>query len=347
MSIAKTIHRALSNAGLSEGSPRNDQVHQIIHRALVAAGLVERERPPEPSAGETAREPEITPYAGGSFVPWHHVSSAGSLTYKLYVPTRHDGADMPLLVMLHGCKQDPDDFAAGTRMNELAEQHGFLVAYPQQTSRANGSNCWNWFEPAHQGRGQGEPALLAGMVADIRQQHRVPPEKVFVAGLSAGAAMAIVLGQAYPDVFAAVAAHSGLPLGVACDVASAFTAMRSAHAARTSSKQAGAAVPTIVFHGTTDKTVTPANGDAIVRDALAAHERGRSKLTRTAAQRSARGRKRSAVTQYIDEQGSVRIEQWAIESGGHAWAGGSTRGSFTDATGPDASSEIVRFFLQR
>ena len=169
-------------------------------------------------------------------------------------------------VMLHGCTQSPDDFAAGTRMNVLADQHGFLVAYPAQSVKANATRCWNWFRPQDQARGSGEPAFIAGMTAQIGADWRVDPARIYVAGLSAGAAMAVVLGKTYPDVFAAVGAHSGLPYGAAQDMGTAFAAMRTGAAGVTNagSQATGEVIPTIVFHGDRDQTVAAANGDAIV-----------------------------------------------------------------------------------
>ena len=253
-----------------------------------------------------------------------------------------DKAPRPLVVMLHGCKQNPDDFAAGTHMNELAEQHGFLVAYPAQSNNANGSNCWNWFRPEDQRRDGGEPAILAGIVADVGGAYRVDPARVYVAGLSAGAAMAVILGQTHPDVFAAVGAHSGLPVGAAHDVGSAFVAMYSGRSKSARAAVPGAAGPrTIVFHGDEDSTVVARNGEAIVAHAVA----GDVPLTSTPPERaSAQGRDYTR-TVYADADGQPRVEQWLLHGGAHAWSGGSKAGSYTDPTGPDASAEMVRFFL--
>ena len=246
--------------------------------------------------------------------------------------------------MLHGCKQNPDDFAAGTRMNQLAEREGFLVAYPWQTARENCANCWNWYESSQQSRSGGEPSLIAGIVGDIAQAYAVDTTRVFVAGLSAGAAMAVILGSTHPDVFAGVAAHSGLPVGAANSVLSAYTAMQG-FACGPSSTLRMPAVPTIVIHGDADGTVASANGDAIVQQSVLAYQQSDVALEKRHRPVIAPGSKKSTTTEYVDSMGRSRIEEWVVHGGSHAWFGGSVDGSYTDVNGPDASEEIVRFFL--
>src|SRR5438270_5593938 len=174
----------------------------------------------EPTAADTP-VPE-----GGQFLTKSFSNQAGSRTYKLYVPSQYRGQPLPLIVMLHGCTQSPDDFAAGTRMNLRAEQHNCFVVYPEQAASANISKCWNWFRPGDQIRGQGEPALIAGITRQIISDFSVDEERVYAAGLSAGAAAAAILAVTYPDLYAAIGVHSGLACGAASDVASAFAAMR-------------------------------------------------------------------------------------------------------------------------
>lgn len=232
-------------------------------------------------------------------------------------------------------------------MNAIADLHGLLVAYPTQTASSNANKCWNWFRPQDQSRDRGEPALITGMTAHIGADFRVDPTRIYVAGLSAGAAMAVVLGRTYPDVFAAVGAHSGLPYRAAHDVGSAFAAMRSgaAGANDTSLKSTGKVMPTIVFHGDRDQTVAAANGDAII-----AHQTrvfGASAPAPLRESGSTRGGHRFVRTIYADASGRSLVEDWRVLGGGHAWMGGSKSGTYTDPQGPDASAEMVRFFLQQ
>ena len=252
--------------------------------------------------------------------------------------------------MLHGCTQSPDDFAAGTRMNELADARGFLVVYPEQPARANGSRCWNWFLPNDQQRDRGEPSLIAGIVMEVAQHYRIDRARIFVAGLSAGAAMAVVSGETYPDLFSAVGAHSGLPFGAASDVPSAFAAMRNASAGSTrdgagAARRRSPAQPprTIVFHGDSDSTVNVVNGLAIEADALRSEPGNRELRSRTEQGRAPSGRLFTRTT-HVDAQGCTRVERWILDGAGHAWSGGSASGSFTDPGGVDASAEMIRFF---
>ena len=218
------------------------------------------QRPPGMATGRTA---SVSVPEGASFLERSYTNAAGTRSYKLYVPSGYDGRAVPLIVMLHGCTQNPDDFAAGTRMNALAEEHTFLVAYPAQAGNANMQRCWNWFEVAHQEHGRGEPSLIAGITGQVVDEYSVDEERVYVAGMSAGGAMAAIMGATYPDLYAAVGVHSGLAPGSAHDMPSAFTAMRQGGpgAARRQSPNGRSAhvVPTIVFHGDSDTTVHPRN----------------------------------------------------------------------------------------
>ncbi|RYB02635.1 extracellular catalytic domain type 1 short-chain-length polyhydroxyalkanoate depolymerase [Lichenibacterium ramalinae] len=279
--------------------------------------------------------------AVGSFTEARFAGPAGSRPYKLYVPACAEaGIAMPLVVMLHGCSQSPDDFAAGTRMNAWAERDGFLVCYPGQTTAANGQKCWNWFNDGDQHRDRGEPALIAGITRDVMARHPVDPARVYVAGLSAGGALAATMGQAYPDLYAAVGVHSGLACGAAHDMASAFSAMRQGSASPAGAA-ATAAVPTIVFHGDRDGTVHPVNGDAVATQAIQA-----ATVLREAEDGVAPGGHAYRRTRFLDADGRALVEQWAIRSAGHAWAGGDAAGSYTDPHGPDASGEMLRFFAE-
>ncbi|HEY0420444.1 MAG TPA: PHB depolymerase family esterase, partial [Acetobacteraceae bacterium] len=254
---------------------------------------------------------------------------------------------LPLVVMLHGCKQNPADFAAGTDMNRLAEEQHCLVLYPQQTPRDNGSNCWNWFNPTDQARDAGEPSILADMTKKVMQEYRVDADRVYVAGLSAGGAMAAILAGAYPDLYAAVAIHSGLPVGAAHDVASAFGAMQSANPGQPVHRDAGRrAVPVIVFHGDRDHTVHPDNGLHALSQCLGTPANPQASGSKRIVKGRA-GKGRSYTQTIFDGNGADEAgiaEHWLIHGAGHAWAGGSKSGSYTDPKGPRASAEMMRFF---
>ena len=245
----------------------------------------------------------------------------------------------PLLLMLHGCTQDPEDFAAGTRMNGLAAALGVLVLYPTQTAKENAARCWNWFLPQNQQRERGEPALLAALTQSVMAEHDVDPARVYVAGLSAGGAMADVLGRTHPELFAAVGVHSGLPLGAARDVISAIAVMKNGPGATFATP--GKMPPTIVFHGDADETVHPRNGEQLVADALAAGSPRPARETRG----HAPGGRAFTRRTHADAHGRIVVEHWLVHGAGHAWSGGSAEGSFTDPAGPDASAEMLRFFL--
>ena len=279
--------------------------------------------------------------AGARFEIHDFTNEAGSRRYKLYVPSRYTGEPLPLVVMLHGCTQSPDDFAAGTRMNECAEEQGLLVAYPAQPSSANPARCWNWFEGSEQRRGHGEPSLIAGITRQIVRNFPVESGRVYVAGLSAGGAAAAIMGATYPDLYAAVGVHSGLACGAARDIPTAFAAMRNGGGPTTrSTPMRKTTVPTIVFHGDDDKTVNPVNGDQII-----AHAKIAMDLKTTVVRGRAAGVSFLRTIQ-TDDTGRSMLEQWVLQGAGHAWSGGSPAGSFTDPRGPDASREMVRFFLQ-
>src|SRR5580692_11575279 len=213
---------------------------------------------------------DIVP-VGTKFIEGTYSNKAGSRTYKLFVPSSyHQGQPLPLVVMLHGCTQSPNDFAAGTRMNFIAEERNCLVVYPAQPSGANPSKCWNWFRAADQRRDEGEPSLIAGITRRVMQDYSVDPKRVFVAGLSAGGAAAAVMGATYSDLYAAVGVHSGLACGAATDMPSAFAAMRQGGGAGRQAVAGGPTVPTIIFHGDRDSTVHPDNGAQAVEQAIGA-----------------------------------------------------------------------------
>jgi poly(hydroxyalkanoate) depolymerase family esterase len=351
--VTETIRRALAAGGVAEATPRDDSesVIDVAARVVPAAEDTSTARDREPSI----RHPQQLP---GNFEAHRFSSDAGSRTYKVHVPPGKADAPRAMIVMLHGCTQSADDFAAGTRMNRLADEHGFLVVYPEQAAHANASKCWNWFKPQDQRRGAGEPSLIAGIVREVAQRHGADPRRIFVAGLSAGAAMAVVVGETYPELFAGVGAHSGLPYGIAHDVPSALAAMKGGRsgvpglknvsgASGSPRRKAVQAVPVIVFHGDRDHTVQQANGAHIVQQARDAHDAqaGEAGLRVSSQSGVTSGGRRFSRTVHTDPEGKARIESWTLHGAGHAWSGGHASGSYTDGTGPDASAEMVRFFM--
>lgn len=294
----------------------------------------------EPSAA-SERSTRDTRRAAGRFLSAVYRSEAGSRRYKLYVPSGYAGQPLPLLLMLHGCKQEPDDFAAGTRMNALAEESNWLIAYPAQSRSGNAMRCWNWFDPSHQDRDRGEPSLIAGIARTIMAGYCVDPTAIYVAGMSAGGAMALVLANTYPDLFRAVGVHSALPYGSARDTSSAFGAMKNG-AALSHIGTNTCTVPVIAFHGDADEVVHPSNAEGVIGQWLAAH--GEAALRRSIERGTREGGRRYRITRYSDPAGRIAAELWLVHGAGHAWSGGSKRGSHTDPKGPDASRRMLEFF---
>jgi poly(hydroxyalkanoate) depolymerase family esterase len=320
----------------NERTPNDGDRHSRKPLAVVVNTLRRAKQNLEAPARKTGKSLDIP--KGAHFLSGSFSCPAGSRDYRLYIPSSRGWGRRPLIVMLHGCKQNPVDFAIGTRMNAIAEQYGMFVLYPAQASRANPMSCWNWFNPKDQIRDSGEPAIVSGMTRQLISRHNIDPDRVFVAGLSAGGAMAAVLGATYPDLYAAIGVHSGLPYKAANDAVSAFAAMRG----EASASITAASVPrirTIVFHGDADQTVHPSNAAWIIT-AQAQPSDVIEKLDSAGPQTYSR-----KITR--DADGKVWNEQWLVHGARHGWSGGSSEGSFTDARGPDASRELVRFFLEK
>ena len=353
------IPAALLHATRLVGGGKLMEATEAIQRALRAvASPADEPRDPHAVVIEGRyRVVDVEPpvHAPGQFVSRTYTNAAGTRDYKTYIPAVYSGQALPLIVMLHGCKQGPDDFAAATRMNALAEEHGFLVMYPKQAGKSNVSKCWNWFQGKHQQRDRGEPSLLAGITREVVAAYGLDARRIYVAGLSAGGAMAAIMGTTYPDVYAAVGIHSGLAYAAARDVPTAFAAMRGEGPMRRVRKPRDDAsvrsVPTIVFHGDSDKTVHPSNGDDLIAQAspassaAKARENAYAEYERTEEHGEANGRAYTRTT-YRDISGKPVMEQWLVHGAAHAWCGGSTEGSYSDPAGPDASREMLRFFLE-
>jgi poly(hydroxyalkanoate) depolymerase family esterase len=328
------------------GSAHHRETRSEPRIAAALGGVLDRlkqlgERGLDGLVGRAAGPGAIAVPAGARFDEQTYANEAGSRRYKLYVPTGYRGQPLPLVLMLHGCTQSPHDFAAGTRMNDLAEARIFLVAYPAQPPSANVSKCWNWFNAGDQQRDRGEPSLIAGITRQIMRDFSVEPGRVYIAGLSAGGAAAAIMGATYPDLYAAIGVHSGLACGAASDLPSAFAAMRQGPVSFGGGPdEPRRAVPTIVFHGDCDNIVNPLNGNQVIAQSKAAMD-----FQTTVSRGETPGGTSYTRTVHTDEGGRSILEQWVIHGLGHAWSGGSPAGSHTDPRGPDASGEIVRFFL--
>eukprot|EP01133_Synstelium_polycarpum_P005524 gene5524-6380_t len=290
--------------------------------------------------------PAATPVevpAGAQFIDGVYRNHAGTRSYKLYIPSNYHGQAMPLVVMLHGCTQNPDDFAAGTQMNALAEEKECFVVYPAQTQGANSSRCWNWFNALDQQRDQGEPSLIAGIAQQVIDEYPVNEREVFVAGLSAGGAMAVIVGTLYPELFAAVGVHSGLPFASAQDLPSALAAMKGGAMPNPKRQAPAGGVPIIVFHGDRDTTVNLRNGDELIAQGVRSQAGGKAAKADSVDGSVPNGHRYTRTT-HSQADGSPLGEYWVIHGAGHAWSGGSDSGSYTDGKGPDASREMLRFF---
>ena len=334
--------------------------HQRTHADVI--DIEARVLPDQPAGQAPPQAPETEQQAvpkgePGSFTSGHYSNHAGQRSYKLYRPTQPapQGQRPALVVMLHGCTQNPDDFATGTGMNDCANRRGWWVLYPAQAAADNPSGCWNWFKPGDQQSEVGEPAILAGMISSVARQAGIDPGRVVVAGLSAGAAMALTLAATHPHLMAALGVHSGLPHACAHDLVSAMTAMRKGH--RHAHVKAMAPVPVIVFHGDADKTVHPDNALAVLAQARAAPvdtlgAAGQVHLGSdpgpTETEHAGRpGAHRYTRHIYRDARHRATAELWIVHGAAHAWSGGRPAGSFTDPRGPDASAEMLRFFAEQ
>lgn len=360
-------------ADVAEVAATDDFVSDLLARLGIPAGYEAGQfvpptfSPPEFLTPSLAPRPEAQTDASsaGRFIAASYSNRAGSRSYKLYIPSSYHGQALPLMVMLHGCTQNPDDFAAGTRMNAIAEEKQCFVVYPAQTQSANSARCWNWFNAIDQQRDQGEPSIIAGITRQIISTQHIDASRVYIAGMSAGGAMAVIMGTLYPDLYAAVGVHSGLPYASAHDLPSALAAMKGGTAGRPARNESGSgssaaasarldAIPIIVFHGDRDSTVHPRNGEKVmaqnvpqtVRDQRAGPASAATPIAPAPSVKRGKITNGHSYTQttHQNAEGQVVAEHWLIHGAAHAWSGGSKRGSYTDAKGPDATQEMMRFF---
>lgn len=329
-------------------APRSSITDPAVRVRRAVGKVVSGLAPVLKGLGRPRRHPARTPAprkppAESRFVGLSHAEPAGSRDYKLFIPG-NPAEPAPLIVMLHGCMQNPDDFAAGTGMNVLAERAGIFVAYPGQSRQAHVQRCWNWYEPRDQRRESGEAAIIAGLTRAVMADHAIDPARVYIAGMSAGGAAALNIARAYPDLYAAVGVHSGLAAGCARDLGSALMAMQVGAPGLGTAASFGAApvgqrIPTIVFHGEDDGTVSVRNADQVLAQANVAGLTARSETFEDRGHPFTR-------TRFRDEAGRVVVEDWRVRGAGHAWSGGRPEGSYTDADGPDASRAMLDFFAE-
>lgn len=362
----------LAEATRLTGLGRLEEATALIQRTLAGRGMAQRQGA-EPSQGLRVREvvetvvrgiapvlkglgqPLRAPApekehdtAGSAFVSRSLAVAAGARDYKLFIPAAPQ-EPAPLVVMLHGCTQNPDDFAVGTGMNVLAERAGIFVAYPAQSRSAHPQKCWNWYDPSDQGRETGEPAIVAGITRAVMEAHAIDPGRVYIAGMSAGGAAALNIAHAYPDLYAAVGVHSGLAAGCARDLGSALMAMQVGAPGLGAGPSFGAPVtskriPTIIFHGSDDNTVSVRNADQILAQAEAS---GLTAVAQSFEGTDSRfGGHAFTRTRYAESGGRIVVEDWRIRGAGHAWSGGRPEGSYTDPDGPDASRAMLDFFAE-
>jgi poly(hydroxyalkanoate) depolymerase family esterase len=290
------------------------------------------------------RVPPARPAAGGEIRHFPHTEADGTRSYDVYIPTSYTGQAVPLLVVLHGGSQDATDFAAGTGMNTLAEQHDFLVAYPERSRAANGQGYWSWVRAEHRDPDAGELAIIAGIIRQVMADLAVCPARIYVAGRSAGGAMAAVMAATHADLYAAAGVHSGIACRAGHGFRSALTAMRSGGAPTSAGD-----VPLSVFHGDTDTPVAPVNADKVIASRIPAPDPtpgAKAPPEPTNTRGRDQNRRAHSRTVYPDHHNQLIAEQWIIHGGGDAWAGGNPVGSYTDPQGLHASAEMVRFFLQ-
>jgi poly(hydroxyalkanoate) depolymerase family esterase len=339
------LFKALLKAGRLARKGRTLSAALAVQRSLMAPAKPKRKSSIKAKTSRRKPPAAVRPQRPlpGSFTTDEFNGAAGKLSYRLYTPVGSTRRRLPLVVMLHGCSQFASDFAVGTNMNRLADELGFLVLYPQQSQATNLARCWNWHDPRHQARGSGEPAMIAALTRHAMSLGRANPARVYIAGLSAGGAAAAIVAAAYPDLYVAVGVHSALAQGDIRSIGGALSAMRGKGGAGPRGKLPRQ-LPTIVFHGDDDRVVHSSNAAGFLSNL----ERSRTGplVSQSYSGRSKGGRNFNRKI-YRSGTGEVLLEDWMIQGIGHGWSGGSHLGSYTEPAGPDASREMLRFFLSR
>jgi poly(hydroxyalkanoate) depolymerase family esterase len=309
----------------------------------------------------------LTTAAGGAgasgtarFEQRTYTNAAGTRTYWLYVPSGYRGQKVPLVVVLHGCSQNALSIAIDTEFNDYAERDTFLVAYPEQPSSANASQCWNWFLPEHQRRGSGEASIIAGIATSVAREFSVDRRRTHVTGMSAGGAMTVNLGATYPDVFASIGVSAGVEYKAAQDVASGVLVLQTGGPdpdqqgalAYVAMERAARTVPVIVFHGDLDQTVRPVNGDQVLSQWAQTNDLVDDRVDNdtvsdapaaTVAGTVPGGRAWTRYEYELRPEGPL-LEKWIVHGMTHKWSGGAEGQTFTDPAGPEATEEMLRFF---
>lgn len=290
--------------------------------------------------------PGSDPSLGNRSLDGSYTDDIGTLKYELYLSSALRKRP-PLFVMLHGASQTASDFAIGTRMAEVVEECGGIALFPEQSRSAHPFGSWNWYDTRHQLAEGGEPSLIVGLTRKIAADHGADQRRIYVAGMSSGGAMAVILGQAFPGVYAAVGVHSGIPRGAAHDLMSALRTMNSGPPESwTERPEPSHLIPTIVFHGDRDRTVHPLNAMAVIAQALRREgESAETADTLSAGPTPMPGGREVTLTTHRRDAATSDAELWIVHGIGHAWTGGSAKGSYTDESGPDATREMLRFFL--
>ncbi|CAN5216054.1 PHB depolymerase family esterase [soil metagenome] len=284
-----------------------------------------------------------------------HRASPRRMEYWLYIPDGVKKDLMPLVVMLHGCEQSASQFAQGTRMNQLAAKKGFAVLYPQQSRKENASRCWNWYDKTNQDGG-GEASMIVGVVQKVREKFPIDASRIYIGGMSAGAAMANIIALRHPQLIAAVGLHSGAVFGEAQSALGAIAVMqhgsRNANFGTLHAALGGAGaqqkIPAILIHGERDFVVRSVNMAHAAKQFRVLNQLSGesdepviSEHPRVAT--ASQSRNAYKTFDYFDGRKLI-VRVCEIAQLDHAWSGGDCSLRFNACEGPDASLMMWNFF---